>query len=64
MIQISNFGEDEIVSKFYAYGLQVLYIVPMLIIHPIVGSMMLVEAIMIVSGIMSISRRGFYVVKK
>jgi len=34
MIQISNFGEDEIGSMFYACGLHVLCIVPMLIIHP------------------------------
>jgi len=34
MIQISNFWEDEIVSMFYACGLHVLCIVPMLIIHP------------------------------
>ena len=34
MIQISNFGEDEIVSMFYAWGLYVLCMVPMLIIHP------------------------------
>ena len=34
MIQISNFGEDEIVSMFYACGLHALYIVPMLIIQP------------------------------
>jgi hypothetical protein len=31
--QISNFGEDEIVSMFYAHGLHVLCIVPKLIIH-------------------------------
>jgi len=33
MIQISNFEEDEIVCMFYACGLHVLCIVPMLIIH-------------------------------
>ena len=34
MIQISNFGEDEIVSGFYACALHVLCIVRILIIHP------------------------------
>ena len=33
MIQILNFEEDEIVCMFYACGLHVLCIVPMLIIH-------------------------------
>ena len=37
MIQISNFREDEIVCMFYACGLHVLCIVPMLIIHPYSG---------------------------
>jgi hypothetical protein len=32
--QFSNFEEDEIISMFYACGLHVLCIVPMLIIHP------------------------------
>jgi hypothetical protein len=32
-IQILNFGEDEIASVFYACGLHVLCIVPILIIH-------------------------------
>jgi hypothetical protein len=48
MIQISKFGEDEIISMFYACGLYVLCIVPMSVIHPIVGSIMLVEAITVV----------------
>jgi hypothetical protein len=64
VIQISNFREDEIVSMFYVCGLYVLCIVPMLIIHPIVESMMLVEAITVVPGEMFISRRGFYAVTK
>ena len=33
MIQISNFGVDEIVCMFYACGLHVLCIVSVLIIH-------------------------------
>jgi len=37
MIQISNFGEDEIVSMFYACDLLVLCIISMLIIHPYSG---------------------------
>jgi len=64
MIQILNFGEDKIVSMFYACGLHVLCIIPILIIHPIVESMMLVEAITVVLGGISISRRGFYAVTK
>jgi hypothetical protein len=48
---------------FYAYGLHVLCVVPMSVIHPIVGSIMLVEIITVLSGI-SISRRDFYVVTK
>ena len=59
MIQILNFGEDEIVSMFYACDLFVICIISMLIIHPYSGNMMLVEAIMV-----SISRRGFYAVTK
>ena len=60
MIQISNFGEDEIVSMFYACGLHLLYIAPMLIIHP------RSEKHDVGGGNydcgMSISRRGFYAV--
>ena len=37
MIQILNFGGDEIVSVFYACDLPVLCIVLMLIIHPYGG---------------------------
>jgi hypothetical protein len=48
MIQISKFGEDEIISMFYACGLHVLCIVPISVIHPIVGSIMLVEPITVV----------------
>ena len=33
MIQISNIEEDEIVFMFYACGLHILCIVPMLIMH-------------------------------
>jgi hypothetical protein len=33
---------------FYACGLHVLYVVPMSVIHPIVGNIMLVEAITVV----------------
>ena len=33
MIQISNFGQDDIVCMFYACGLQILCIVSMLIIY-------------------------------
>ena len=33
MIQILNFEQDEMVPMFYAFGLHVLWIVPMLIIH-------------------------------
>jgi hypothetical protein len=48
MIQSSKFGEDEIISMFYACGLHVLCVVPMSVIHPIVGSIMLVKAITVV----------------
>jgi hypothetical protein len=63
MIQISKFREDKIISMFYACYLHVLCIVLMSVIHPIVGSIMLVETITVLSG-MSISRRDFYVVPK
>ena len=33
VFQISNFGEDKLVSMFYACGLHVVWIVPMLIIY-------------------------------
>jgi hypothetical protein len=48
MIQILKFGEGEINSMFYACGLYVLCVVPMSVVHPIVGSIILVEAITIV----------------
>jgi hypothetical protein len=48
MIQISKFGEDEIISMFYTCGLYVLCVVPMSVIYPIVGSIMLVEVIKVV----------------
>jgi hypothetical protein len=46
--------EDEIVSMFYAWCPHVLCIVPMLIIHLILGSMMLVEVTTVVLGVTSI----------
>jgi hypothetical protein len=64
IFQISNYGEDEIISMFYACGLHVLCIVPMLVIHPIFRSMMLVQTIMVVSDGMSISWRDFSAVTK
>jgi len=64
MIKISNFGEDKIVSMFYACGLHILCIVPMLIIHPYSGKHDVVEAITVVLGEMSISPRDFYAVTK
>jgi len=63
MIQILNFGEDEIVSMFYACGLHLLCIVPILIIQPYsVKHDLFVVAITFVSSGMFISHRGFYVV--
>jgi hypothetical protein len=59
MIEISNFGEDEIVSMFYACGLHVLCIVPMLIIHPNSGKHDVGGGNYIVSSGISISWRGF-----
>ena len=64
MIQISNFREDKIVSMFYACGLYVLCIVPMLIIHPYSWKHDVVEAITVGSGGMSISWRLFFAVTR
>jgi hypothetical protein len=57
MIQISKFGEDEIISMFYVCGLHVLCVVPMSVIHPIVGNIMLVEAITVVKWNVHLAER-------
>jgi hypothetical protein len=57
LIRSSKFGEDEIISMFYAYGLHILCAVPMSVIHPIVGSIMLVETIMVVKWNVHLAER-------
>jgi hypothetical protein len=48
---------------FYACGLHVLCVVPISVIHPIVGSIMLVEIITVVKWNVHLAER-FYVVTK